>query len=87
MSSEAIALIIASSIGAFGTVVVGTIKLIISFSQMAKKNTDDHGAVQIKLAHITEGIHDIKTDVKSIDTRIDTHIQWHLDVPSKESIS
>jgi cation transport regulator ChaC len=87
LSSEAIAIIIAASIGAFGTIVVGLITLIVSLRQMSKKNADDHGIVQSQLSGIKEDVSEIKNDVKSVDVRIDSHIMWHVDNPSKESIS
>lgn len=87
MSGEAIAIIIAASIGAFGTIIAGLITLIVSFRQMSKKNADDHGVVQQKLEGIKEDVSEIKNDVKSVDNRIDQHIQWHVDNPNKESVS
>lgn len=87
MSGEAIAIIIAASIGAFGTIIVGLISLIISIKQMSKKNETDHGIVQSQLSGIKEDVSEIKNDVKSVDARIDNHILWHVDNPSKESIS
>ncbi len=79
MSSEAIAIIIAASIGAFGTVVAGIISLIISVKGMTKKNGEDHGKVQDKLEYLREDIAEIKNDVNLVGTKIDEHVTWHLD--------
>lgn len=80
-----IAVIVAAAIGAFGTIIAGLITLIVSLNQMSKKNSHDHGVVQQKLAGIKEDVSEIKNDVKSVDARIDEHVQWHLDNPhSKE---
>jgi hypothetical protein len=48
---------------------------------MSKKNSEDHGVVQQKLAGIKDDVSEIKNDVKSVDARIDQHIQWHVDNP------
>lgn len=78
------AVIIAAAIGAFGTIIAGLITLIVSLRQMEKKNSEDHGVVQQQLSDIKDDVHEIKNDVKSVDARIDQHVQWHLDNPQKE---
>ena len=78
------AVVIAAAIGAFGTIVAGLITLIVSLRQMEKKNSEDHGVVQQQLSDIKGDVHEIKNDVKSVDARIDQHVQWHLDHPYKE---
>ena len=94
MSGEALAIIIAASIGAVGTIVGGIISVIISMRQMsaetrqmAEKNDADHGIVQQRLAGIKDDLDEIKNDVKSVDARIDQHVNWHLDHPYKEYTS
>jgi hypothetical protein len=82
-----IAVIIAAAIGAFGTIVAGLITLIVSLKQMAKKNIEDHGMVQQRLAGIRDDVAEIKNDVKSVDARIDQHVQWHLDNPYHKEYS
>lgn len=91
MSSEALAIIIAAAIGTVGTIIAGLITLISSMRQvssetrqMAEKNETDHGIVQQKLATIKGDLDEIKNDVKSVDARIDQHVNWHLDHPYKE---
>lgn len=76
-----LAVIIAAAIGAFGTIVAGLITVFVSVKQMSKKNSEDHGVVQQKLAGIKDDVSEIKNDVKSVDARIDQHIQWHVDNP------
>lgn len=91
MSGEAIAIIIAAAIGTVGTIIAGIISLVVSMRQvssetrqMAEKNSADHGVVQQKLAGIKGDLDEIKNDVKSVDARIDQHVNWHLDHPYKE---
>lgn len=85
MSGE-IAIIIAAGIGAFGTIVAGLITVLHSVNSMSKKNEQDHGVVREKLAGIKSDIDEIKSDVKSVDNRLDSHVQWHLDNAHKESV-
>lgn len=73
------AIIVAASIGALGTIMAGLIGVIRSIHEMRNLNTKDHGVVQEKLQTIKEDVHEIKSDVKSLDSRIDNHLIWHMD--------
>ena len=79
MSTSSTAIIIASSIGALGTIIAGLIGVLRSIHEMKTLNSKDHGVVQEKLQTIKEDVHEIKQDVKSLDSRIDDHLIWHID--------
>ena len=84
MSAET-SIIIASAIGAFGTIIAGIIGVWRSMDSMKKSNDEDHGRVQEKLDGLKSDVHEIKEDVKSLDNRIDDHFIWHMNHPEKEN--
>jgi len=79
------AIVIAASIGALGTIMAGLIGVIRSIHEMRNLNSKDHGVVQEKLQTIKEDVHEIKQDVKSLDSRIDDHLLWHIDRESERA--
>jgi len=79
-------IIIAASIGAFGTIIAGLIGVWRSMDSMKKSNDDDHGRVQEKLDGLKTGVQEIKDDVKSLDTRIDDHFVWHINKEGKAGL-
>ena len=84
MSGEALAIIIAASIGAIGTMVVGILSLTVSIRQMREENTVDHGVVQERLQALRTDVAEVKDDVKSVGTRLDSHVEWHVEHPPKD---
>lgn len=79
MINSGSAVIVAASIGALGTIIAGLIGVIRSIHEMRNLNSKDHGVVQEKLQTIKEDVHEIKQDVKALDSRIDGHLIWHMD--------
>jgi hypothetical protein len=79
-------IIIASAIGAFGTILAGLIGVWRSMDSMKKSNDDDHGRVQEKLDGLKTDVQEIKDDVKSLDTRIDDHFVWHMNPEGKPKL-
>lgn len=61
----AFASIIVALIGTIGTVIVTVIQ------KLRKENKDDHATVH-------EALRDLHTDIKSVDQKLDNHIEWHL---------
>ena len=84
MNGEALAIIIAASIGAVGTVVAGVLSLTASIRQMREENTIDHGVVQERLQSLRTDVAEMKDDVKSVGTRLDSHVEWHVEHPIKD---
>ena len=78
MSGEALAIIIAASIGAIGTIVAGILSLTASIRQMREENTLDHGVVQERLQSLKTDVAEMKDDVKSVGSRLDAHVEWHV---------
>ena len=84
MSGEALAIIIAASIGAIGTMVVGILSLTVSIRQMREENTTDHGVVQERLQALRTDVAEVKDDVKSVGSRLDSHVEWHVEHSNKD---
>jgi hypothetical protein len=84
LSGEAIAIIIAASIGAIGTMVVGILSLTVSIRQMREENAVDHGVVQERLQALRTDVAEVKDDVKSVGSRLDSHVEWHVEHPNKD---
>ena len=84
MNGEALAIIIAASIGAIGTIVVGILSLTVSIRQMREENSIDHGVVQERLQALRTDVAEVKDDVKSVGTRLDSHVEWHIEHPIKD---
>jgi hypothetical protein len=83
LSNSGSAIIIASAIGAFGTIIAGIIGVWRTMSEMRKSNDHDHGVVREKLDGLRNDVHEVKEDVKSLDKRVDDHVIWHLDHTDK----
>ena len=81
LTSQSIAIILAASITATATIIAGIIGVLRSVHEMKVMNTKDHGAVSEKLDGLKEDVQEIKDDVKFLDSRIDDHVQWHVDNP------
>jgi hypothetical protein len=84
LTSQSIAIILAASITATATIIAGIIGVLRSVHEMKVMNTKDHGAVSEKLDGLKEDVQEIKDDVKFIDSRIDDHVQWHVDNPIRK---
>jgi hypothetical protein len=84
LNGEALAIIIAASIGAIGTIVVGILSLTVSIRQMREENSIDHGVVQERLQALRTDVAEVKDDVKSVGTRLDSHVEWHIEHPIKD---
>ena len=84
LTSQSIAIILAASITATATIIAGIIGVLRSVHEMKVMNTKDHGAVSEKLDGLKEDVQEIKDDVKFLDSRIDDHVQWHVDNPIRQ---
>ena len=84
LTTQSIAIILAASITATATIIAGIIGVLRSVHEMKVMNTKDHGAVSEKLDGLKEDVQEIKDDVKFIDSRIDDHVQWHVDNPIRK---
>lgn len=84
MNGEALAVVIAASIGAMGTIIAGILSLTASIRQMREENTVDHGIVQERLQSLRTDVAEMKDDVKSVGSRLDSHVEWHVGHPSKD---
>jgi hypothetical protein len=84
LTSQSIAIILAASITATATIIAGIIGVLRSVHEMKIMNTKDHGAVSEKLDGLKEDVQEIKDDVKFLDSRIDDHVQWHVDNPIRK---
>lgn len=81
LTGQGLAIIIAALIGATGTIIAGIISVYRSVKEMKTMNSHDHGVVREKLDGLKQDVQEIKDDVKFLDSRIDDHVQWHLDNP------
>jgi DNA anti-recombination protein RmuC len=84
LNGEALAIIIAASIGAIGTVMAGILSLTASIRQMREENTIDHGVVQERLQSLRTDVAEVKDDVKSVGSRLESHVEWHVKNPIKD---
>lgn len=46
-------------------------------SRFDKRNSEQHAANMDILKDIQEDVHSVQKDVKTIDARLDRHIDWH----------
>jgi DNA anti-recombination protein RmuC len=67
-----------------GTIVVGILSLTVSIRQMREENNIDHGVVQERLQALRTDVAEVKDDVKSVGTRLDSHVEWHVEHPTKD---
>jgi hypothetical protein len=65
------AMVIVALVGAGGPVVW-------LMERFDRRNTDQHSANLELLRDIQSDVHDIQIDVKTIDSRLDKHIEWHI---------
>lgn len=66
--NEALAIVVAAGITAFGGVCASAIS---SFKKMREENKADHGLVMQKLDSVGDAI-------ESVSDRLDNHIEWHI---------
>lgn len=85
LTGQSLAIIIGATIGATGTIIAGIIGVYRSVREMKEMNSHDHGVVKEKLDGLKQDVQEIKDDVKFLDSRIDDHVQWHLDNPMEKS--
>lgn len=84
LTGQSLSIIIASLIGATATIIAGIIGVYRSVKEMKDLNSHDHGVVREKLDGLKQDVQEIKDDVKFLDSRIDDHVQWHLDNPMEK---
>jgi len=51
-----------------------------------RHNTRQHGQNMDVLTSIKASVEEVKNDVKQIDTRLERHIDWHMNQTAKEKV-
>jgi len=60
--------------------------LMLLVRMLDRHNTRQHGQNMDVLTSIKASVEEVKNDVKQIDTRLERHIDWHMNQTAKEKV-